>query len=262
MNALVASLWSEGLKAIRSKMLPGTIAIFAFVGAMMGFMMFAAQHPEISGRSATMSAKVSAIGKGDWPSFFGFLVQTVLALGAMGFGIVTSWIFGREYADRTVKDLLALPVPRFAIVCAKFTVATIWNIILSAILFISGFLAAKAFGIPGWSDALVAPFAVSFAKSALLTMALVTPVALASAAGRGYLLPIGYVILALIVTQLIGVGMPSIAAYFPWAFPAVVSGLAGNAIPPPNAASVILYCLTITAGFFGTLAWWRYADHT
>jgi hypothetical protein len=29
-------------------------------------------------------------------------------------------VFGREYSDRTVKDLLALPIPRTLVVAAKF----------------------------------------------------------------------------------------------------------------------------------------------
>jgi ABC-type transport system involved in multi-copper enzyme maturation permease subunit len=43
----------------------------------------------------------------------------------IGFAFVTSWVFGREYSDRTVKDLLALPAPRSSIVLSKFIVVVI-----------------------------------------------------------------------------------------------------------------------------------------
>jgi len=48
-------------------------------------------------------------------------------VGLIGFAFVTGWVFGREYSDRTVKDLLALPTPRLSIVLSKFIVVAIWR---------------------------------------------------------------------------------------------------------------------------------------
>jgi ABC-2 type transport system permease protein len=262
MKGFFACLWAESLKVRKSKMFLGTILVFSFVAVMLGLLMFVAQHPEIAGRSATVSAKASVVGKGDWPSFFGLLIQCILSLGAMAFGIVTSWIFGREYSDRVVKDLLALPVSRFTIVTSKFFILFIWNVLLSLTLFMVAFITGLAVHIPGWSAEIVTPSIVVFTKSAILTILLCTPVALIASIGRGYLLPIGYVILTLIITQLVGVGMPGIAPYFPWAVPALCSGVAGQAAPPPCAAGYVIFGFTIIAGFLGTAAWWRFADQT
>ncbi len=262
MRGLFAALWVEILKVGRSKMFVGTIVVFTFIGIIMGLLMFVAQHPEIAGKTPTLSAKASAVGKGDWPSFLGFLVQTILALGAMGFGVVTSWIFGREFSDRTAKDLLALPVSRFTIVSAKFVVVLAWNVALSGLLLTGGLLTAGALHIPGWSGDLMGPFLGTFTKSACLTILLCTPVAFLAGIGRGYLLPIGFVILTLILTQLAGVGMPSAAQYFPWAFPAICSGAAGAALPHPGPVGWAIYCATVLIGYFGTAAWWHFADHS
>ncbi|HUI91709.1 MAG TPA: ABC transporter permease [Chitinivibrionales bacterium] len=262
MKAFSASLWAEWLKVRRSKMFAGMLSVFAFVGIMMGFMMFAAQHPEISGRSPALAAKTSAIGKGDWPNLLALLVQTILALGAMGFGIVTSWVFGREFSDRTLKDLLSLPVSRPAIVAAKFFIILVWSLMLSLALFAAALLTALALPIPGWSPGLVMPAFKIFCQSALLTILLCTPVALIAGIGRGYLPPIGFVVLTLIITQLVGIGMPVVAVYFPWAYPALVSGAAGDAVPKPGAASLVIYLSTVAAGYILTVAWWQNADHT
>jgi ABC-2 type transport system permease protein len=91
MNGLMASLWAESLKVRRSKMFLMTILVFVFIAVMMGLLMYVAQHPEIAGRSATVSAKASVVGNADWPSFFSLLIQVVLALGPLGFGMVASW---------------------------------------------------------------------------------------------------------------------------------------------------------------------------
>ncbi|HEY9167843.1 MAG TPA: ABC transporter permease [Candidatus Kryptonia bacterium] len=262
MSSVLAALWSEALKARRSKVFVVTVILFAFVGLMMGLLTFVVKHPEIAGRSTTISAKASALGNADWPSFLSLLIQTILALGSLGYGIVTSWIFGREYSDRTLKDLLALPVPRSGIVAAKFIVVVIWSVILSLVLFVAALITGLAVGLSGWSGALVQHAFITFSVSALLTILLCTPVAFIASASRGYLLPVGVVILLLVMTQLVGMAMPGAMAYFPWAIPAICSGVAGSALPPAGLVSWIVLGLTSVFGYWGTVAWWNLADQS
>jgi ABC-2 type transport system permease protein len=72
----------------------------------------------------------------------------------------------------------------------------------------------------------------------------------------------GFVIFTLIITQLVFVGIPGITPYFPWAIPAICSGVIGPEIPPPGAVSYIILGFTSVLGLFGTAAWWRFADQT
>ncbi len=260
MNNLPAALWSESLKARRSKVFLVSILFFLFVGVMMGMLTFVAKHPEIAGRSATMGAKASALGKADWPNFFALLIQTILALGSLGYGIVTSWVFGREYSDRVIKDLLALPVPRSAIVAAKFIVVAAWSVILSLALFAAALITGWFVGLSGWSIELAQQAFLTYSVSALLTILLCTPVAFVASASRGYLLPIGFVILLLIITQLVGMALPGLMLYFPWAIPALYSGAAGSALPSPEPVGGIVLGLTSVLGYLATVAWWDHAD--
>ena len=260
MNNIPAALWSEALKARRSKVFIVSILFFLFVGIMMGMLTFVAKHPEIAGRSATMGAKASAIGKADWPNFLDLLIQAILALGSLGYGIVTSWVFGREYSDRVIKDLLALPVPRSAIVAAKFIVVAVWCVILSLAFFAAALVTGWIVGLSGWTLALAQHAVPAYWLSALLTVLLCTPVAFVASASRGYLLPIGFVILVLIITQLVGMALPGLMLYFPWAIPALCSGMAGSALPPPEPVSLVVLGLTSALGYWATVSWWDHAD--
>lgn len=260
MNNLSAALWSEVLKVRKSKVFPVTLGFFAFIAVMMGLLMIVAKHPELAGRSATLSAKASFLKNGDWSGFISLIIQAILALGPLGYGVVTSWVFGREYTDHTVKDLLALPVSRSGIVTAKFVVVAIWSLLLSAVFFVVALLAALAVNIPGWSYVLLQQAFSAFSISVLLTVVLCTPVAFVASMSRGYLLPIGYVILVLIMTQLVGMALPGIVIYFPWIVPALCSGMAGNSLPQPQLLSYIVLSLTGILGFVGTVAWWEIAD--
>jgi len=256
----MASVWAEGLKVRKSKMFIITVVFFAFIASMMGLLMFVAHHPELAGRSAALSAKTSILGNGDWASFLTLLIQVILALGPIGFGMVTSWVFGREYADRVAKDLLSLPVSRMTIVISKFVIILCWCILLTLTLFLCGLFVGVAIKIPGWSSTNVLNSFLIFINSSILTFLLCTPVAFLACISRGYLLPIGFAILTLILTNFVAIGLPNIMPYFPWAIPALYSGIAGNELPQAEAISYFILIVVSIAGFIGTAAWWRFAD--
>jgi ABC-2 type transport system permease protein len=261
MKALQAALWMEILKTRKSAVFKISVYFFIFIGIMMGLLMYLSMHPEIASRSSTMNMKSSFIGGFGWKAFYGLLLQLVLSVGVIGSGIITSWAFGHEFADRVIKDLLALPVSRSTIVISKLIVLLVWSILLMLITLIAAFLTGALIRLPEWAEADLITFLKSYLICSVLIAFLITPVAFVASAGRGYMLAISFVILIMILTQLMFVGFPALAVWFPWALPAIFSGVAGPAVPDARVASFILYGLVVLAGMFGTIAWWRYGDH-
>lgn len=260
MKGLSKALWAESLKVLRSKILWITILVFSFIAIMMGLLVFIANHPDLVGNSVVLSAKASMIGNANWPAYFELLYQLVAMIGLIGFGFVISWVFGREYSDRTINDLLALPVSRFIIVLSKFIVITIWSILLSLILFVLGLMTGLAVNIPGWSGETAFHAFFIFTGTSMLTLLLCTPIAFFASYGRGYLLPMGFIILVIIITQFVVVGIPGIAPYLPWAIPALYCGAAGPSGPHIGIVSYIILYFTSILGIIITFAWWRFAD--
>lgn len=262
MKGLLAALWAENLKIRKSKMLWLTILAFIFIPLMLGLVMFVAKNPEISRKLGLIGTKATMLrfGKADWSTYFGFLIQSIAAIGLIGFGFVTSWVFGREYSDRTIKDILALPVSRTLIVISKIIVIIIWSALLSFILFIFGLIAGGLINISGWSSELVCHNFYKFIITSFLTILLCTPVAFFACFGRGYLPPMGFVILTLIVAQFSG--LVGLGPYFPWAIPGVYSAADSMEGLQLNTASFIILYLTSILGLFSTLAWWHFADQT
>jgi ABC-2 type transport system permease protein len=227
---------------------------------MMGLLMMVAKHPELAGNSAILSTKASFISEASWIAYFELLKQLLLVLGVMGPGIVIIWIFGREYSDRVIKDILSLPVSRTIIVTAKFIVGFIWSILLLAFLFGIGILSGVAIGLEGWAPELFTSTLKIVSICSLLSVALFTPAALVTCISRGYLLPVGVLILIVMITQFIFAGFPGVTPYFPWAVPAIYSGITGPHSPEPGILSLIILSITVLAGFSGTALWWRHAD--
>jgi ABC-2 type transport system permease protein len=258
MKSILATLWAESLKIRKSKILWLTILAFLFIPMMMGLLMFVAKNPELSSKLGIMGTKASMFGKADWSAYFGLLAQSIAGIGLMGFGFVTSWVFGREYSDRTVKDILALPISRSFIVLSKFIVVVIWCILLSFVFFAFGLIIGGIIHISGWSSEIAFQFANKYIATSLFTILLCAPVAFFASYGRGYLPPMGFVIITLITANFIGI--IGLGPYFPWAIPGLYSVGAGTEGMQLGIVSYIILFFTSVLGLISTFAWWRYAD--
>ena len=261
MKSFLVAINTELIKVFKSIMLWATVIFFSFIAIMMGFLMLVAKHPEIAGKSELLSFKASIISKPDWPTYFWLLMQMVLTVGSIGSAIVTIWVFGREYSDRVIKDLLALPISRFKIVFSKFIIVFLWSLLLLLLLYVLGTLAGLIINLDDWNSEIFLQKTLVYIISAILTILLFPVITLITCISRGYLLPVGFAILILIATQFVFLALPGITPYFPWAIPGLYSGVADPLSPKPEILSYIILGLTSIIGVAGTAAWWRYADH-
>ncbi len=256
MNNLGQAIWVEFLKARRSKMPLFTALGFAMVPFGGGFFMIVLKDPEMARRVGLISAKAQlTMGAADWPSYLRFLTLGVGVGGIILFGIITSWVFGREYSDRTVKDLLALPTSRSAIVLSKCIVVAIWSAAVTVITCLITFCIGTALGLPPVPPHIFWQSGINISVAACLTIALTTPIAFFASAWHGYLPPIGIMIFAMVLAQFTNAA--GWGEYFPWSIPALY--VEGNGL---SMASFVIVLLTSIAGLVSTFIWWEWADQT
>lgn len=260
-HGMKAALWMETLKMKHSRVFTGSIYFFIFIGIMMGLLMFLGMHPEIASRSSTMNIKTSFLAGSDWNAYFNILLQVILTVAVIGFGFITSWVFGREFTNQVIKDLLVLPVSRSMIVSSKLIVLCGWCLMLSVVVLFSAIITGFLIRIPGWETAAFLMFLKSYMICTIFNIFLITPVAFVASAGRGYMLPISFVILIMILTQFIFLGIPSLSSWFPWALPALISKVAGALMPKAGLVSYLLFGIFVVAGLWGTIRYWKCADH-
>lgn len=256
MNNVKQAVWVEALKARRSKMPLFTTLGFLMIPLVGGLFMIILKDPEFARRVGLISAKAQLMaGVADWPTFMNLIAQSIAIGGIILFGFIGSWVFGREYADHTVKDLLALPTSRSSIVLAKFALVIVWSVALSAIVYFIGLGIGAAVDLPQVSAEILWQGTITIVISAALTITLVTPIALFASIGHGYLPPMGVTILAIFLAQIIAVA--GWGEYFPWSIPALLAQ--GSQL---GFASYLIVLLTGVAGVVGTLIWWENADQT
>jgi ABC-2 type transport system permease protein len=167
-----------------------------------------------------------------------------------------SWVFGREFSDGTLKDLLAVPVPRATILLAKFAVSAAWSVGLSLMILILGLGMGALIGLPGGAVGVILQGCLKMAITAGLAIVVVIPFALLASIGRGYLLPVGAAILTMIMCNVVAVA--GWGEYFPWDVPGLYSQ--PKVILP--AASYWVVILTGLAGIAATYLWWKVADQS
>jgi ABC-2 type transport system permease protein len=174
------------------------------------------------------------------------------------FAFLTAWVFGREFADRTVRTLLAVPTPRRAVVVAKLVVVAAWCGAMTAWVLGLGLGVGGLVGLPGWSRDAALGATGTIAAAAALTVALQTTTAFVAGAGRGYLPPLAWAVLTVVLAQVLTV--LGRGAWFPWAVPALVVGAAGPQGETATAASVGVVVAAALLGLAATLTWWERAD--
>lgn len=261
MSGMTAALWAEALVLRRSRLVWVTAAAACLIPLVGGLFMLIVADPALGARLGLVADKARLMTlQADWQSLFAILLQALAVGGFLLFGFVTVWVFGREYADGTLTDLLALPTPRGVIVVAKFVVAAVWSALLAGLVVAVGTAVGAALGLGGWS----ASFAVGTLGRAftglVLTLAIVTPFGFAASAGRGYPAGVAALLGALVTAQVLGA--TGWGPWFPWTVPALAAGVAGQGGPTVGPWSYGLVLGVGTCGVASTVAWWNHADHT
>ena len=261
MTNFTSALWAETLKMVRSK-----VPLFTAIGLSMvplagGLFMIILKDPEAARSMGLISAKAQLmVGVADWTAFFGFLTQAIAAGGLILFSIITIWVFGREFSDHTVKELLALPTSRETIVTAKFIVIVLWTFAITLFIFGLGLAVGTLVAIPGWSADLLRTSFIHVLGAAALTIPLMSFVALLASMGRGYMPAFGWTIFTMVLANIAAV--MGWGDWFPWAIPAMFSGAAGPRAQQLGTHSYVIVILTCIIGLVATYYWWRNADQT
>jgi len=222
----------------------------------MAFLIFVAKNPELFRKLGLVSAKANLIAytATDWPSYLVLFAQIISAGGFFFFVMAVSWVFGREFADGTLKDMLAVPVRRSSILLAKFIVVTAWSAAMAIVIFILSLVVGAIIRLPGGSASVILHGSLVTAITVCLVIAVVLPFAFFASVGRGYLLPMGVAVLTLITANLLMV--LGWAEYFPWAMPILYSQGVSDLTP----LSYWMVLITSAAGMLATYLWWKYAD--
>ncbi|MFA5845152.1 MAG: ABC transporter permease [Coriobacteriia bacterium] len=254
-----AVLATEFLKLRRCKVTWGTLGGLSMAPLGIALFMWIVREPGRAAQLGLLGAKANLSGlEATWPAYASMLTLVVGVGGMLLLSFIVAYVFGREYTEGTAKNMLALPVGRHWFVLAKLVVAAVWWAALTVAVLAEALVIGLALGLPGFSAGL----AIGAVRDALLAAGisylLVPVIAWITAAGRGYMPPLGFAIAMMGLGNLFG--KTGWADWFPWSIVPSMIGMVGKPQTLP-AGSYVVLALTFVAGIAATIAQLRYADN-
>lgn len=245
---MITAVLTESAKALVSTVVRSATVLFVVgIGTLSAAMSLAA-----GAGNAQVSAKLGPLAEEEgWPLLTGAVAMITAPAGLLGFGVVLSWIVGREFSEATVSGLFALPVSRRSIAAAKLVVFLAWSAATAIALTVTCMLLGLAlgYGIPSDADLLALSRLLGVA---VLTGLLAVPTAWVATLGRGLLPGIALAVMMIALGQILVIA--GTGAWFPIAAPALW------AVSPPDVNVLQLLLVPTVALVFAALttrAWHR-----
>jgi ABC-2 type transport system permease protein len=234
------------------------ISIMPLVG---GLFMWIAGEPGRAAQLGLLGDKAQLLNAtADWAGYFDILLQITGIGGMILVSVITAFVFGREYTERTAKNLLALPAARRSFVIAKLVVICVWFGVLTLSLIAEGLAVGVWLGLPGFSIALAMASIGHILLATIVTALLVPVVAWIASLGRGYLAPLGFAFFMLVMGM--AIGATGWGKWFPWSIVPLFAGVAGPRAEVLSAGSLAILAMTSVAGIIATILHIRHADNS
>ncbi|MBN1192517.1 MAG: ABC transporter permease [Coriobacteriia bacterium] len=198
-----------------------------------------------------------------WPEFFGMAPMTMGTWwGILLLGLVTAFLFARDYTDGVAPTMLTTPMRRECFVLAKFLVLGAWILGLALLALVAQAAWATILGLDGFSWTAVWPVVGDVLIVTLLIFLTLPVVALVAVASRGVLAPM--LLSAFGFTAGMIGGVAGWGDWLPWAMPTAIGGtFLGPAVS--SETQLMAGSWAIEAGVFAigiaAVIWWvNHAD--
>lgn len=220
---------SEFAKLRRSRVTWISFAVYAAMVAFLGLMVWLMRTPGEAARLGLVGQKAAfafAGKRADWAAFLGLVVEMGGIGGLVMVSIAATFVFGREYAEGTAKNMLTLPIPRGAFVLAKLAVVGAWALGLALWLIALSLPAGIAAGLGPLPLPACAAAAEKLLALAAMALACSTAAAWVAVETRGYFAALGFVIGSVVLASLFG--GTGWGPWLPWSVVGLYSGAGGE----------------------------------
>jgi hypothetical protein len=184
-------------------------------------------------------------------------LYVILLIGVLLYGVITAYLFNREYVENTLKNLMVIPVSRISFILSKFILLFLWIMVLTLISWALTFF----FGLIGQFQGLSAGVLLNTLKEYMIggsmLFLLATPVIFITLFFKDYVATIVFTIAVVMVNVLILNSRYS--PFYPWSAAILVTGnkyVSASA----NIYSYISILAVSIIGFAATIIYFRKID--
>jgi ABC-2 type transport system permease protein len=198
---------TELSKLRRSKITWISFLVYAFMIGVAGFFVWMMKNPDLAETLGLIGQKAQVAMAGvtvGWEGYLGLVLEMSGLAGMILASVILTYVFGREYAEGTAKNMLALPVPRWMFTAAKLAVAAAWFAALTAWALALTWAAGSLADLGEISAGVFAGTAGKIGIAALLGFACAAAAAWIAVETRGYFAPLGYAIFSMLLAVILG----------------------------------------------------------
>lgn len=189
--------------------------------------------------------------------FYNVNLYTVLIIGVPLYGVVTSYLFNREYMENTLKNILTIPVARISFIISKMLLLFMWIMMLTVVAWGITLVLGLLTQFDGLSTSLLIESLKQFSVGGVLLFILSTPIILVTLVMKNYVPTIIFTVVITLI-NVMG-GNSEHRALFPWA---AAGDIANNTLLPTYPAEYSYIGITATAliAFIAIIAYFKKVD--
>ncbi|KKO55378.1 ABC transporter permease [Paenibacillus sp. DMB20] len=242
---MVDLVYTELLKLRRAKMFMVSLIGAAAAPFMIfiGYLGYKAKNP---GKSVMFSEVWSQTN-----------LYATLLIGTLLYGVITAYLFNREYTEDTLKNLLTIPVSRTGLIVSKLVLLFFWIMILTftswGLIFILGLLAQYE----GLSAGVILQSLKEFFIGGSLLFLLSTPTMFVTILFKNYVPTI--IFTAVITMGNVGIANREYKAVFPWSAAHVIAENGFVPAYPPHYSYVAILAASVI-GLAATIVYFKKTD--
>ncbi|MGG3573923.1 ABC transporter permease [Bacillus gobiensis] len=184
-------------------------------------------------------------------------MYVLMLIGPLLYGVITSYLFSREFTENTLKNLLTIPVSRVSLIASKMVLLLIWIIVLTLVAWVLTFIVGLIFQFEDMSINVLLQSIKQFMIGAFLLFLLSAPTMLVTFLFKNYVPTI--IFTAAITMANIAIVNSEYKALFPWS---AVHVIASNGFVPEFSPflSYLSILLTSLVGLVASIVYFKKLD--
>ena len=189
--------------------------------------------------------------------FYNVNLYTVLIIGVPLYGVVTTYLFNREYTENTLKNILTIPVSRMSFIMSKTLLLFMWIMMLTVIAWGITLVLGLLMQFNGLSSSMLTESIKQFSIGGILLFILSSPIILVTLVMKNYVPTIIFTVVITLI-NVMG-GNSEHRALFPWT---AAGDIANHTLPStyPPEYSYIAITATALTGFIAIIVYFKKVD--
>ncbi|MBG9774580.1 ABC transporter permease [Brevibacillus laterosporus] len=190
-------------------------------------------------------------------AFYNTNLYTLLLIGTLLYGVITAYLFNREYVEDTLKNLLTIPVSRASFFVSKLVLLLVWILLLTIMVWGLTLILGLIGQFEGLSSTLLIQSFTQYIIGGFLLFLLSTPTMLVTFLFKNYVPTI--IFTAMITMTNVALANSEYRVLFPYS---AVQVIATNGFVPEYAPvySYLSILITSIVGFIVTTIYFNKAD--